>query len=108
MRDSNFEILREADFIEETVIKVPSSTWWVNSERRIIFESGAVRDADSLWLTHCIREDVRDGKCVFYFALGSKHGEVVCDKILEQFKLLNLQAEIRPVDPAQVNGRKVA
>ena len=107
MRNSNFETLRDADFIEETVLAVPSSPWWVNPESRIIFESEAVRDADSLWLTHCVREDVREGKCIFYFAIGSPHGEVVCDKILEQFKLLNLRAEISNFAVPDQQGQNV-
>jgi hypothetical protein len=108
MRSDNFGTLRNAGFTEENAAVVPFSVWWVNTESRIIFEFGAVRDADGLWLTHGVREDVRAGKCIFYFAPGTPYGEAVCDKILEQFKLLNLRAEIRPIESALVNGRKVA
>jgi hypothetical protein len=108
MRTDNFGTLRNSGFTEENVLIVPFPVWWVNTETRIFFEFTAVGDADGLWLTHCVREDVRAGKCVFYFALGKPYGETVCDKVLEQFKLLNLCAEIRPIEPALVNGRKAA
>jgi hypothetical protein len=80
----------------------------VNQQSRIFFEFAAARDADGVWLSKCIREDVRDGLGVFYFALGSQYDVIVCDKILEQFRLLNLRAEIRSVLPALINGRMVA
>jgi hypothetical protein len=108
MRTDNFGTLRNSGFTEQNVLIVSFPVWWVNPESRIFFEFGAVTDSDGLWLTHCVRENVVPGKCVFYFALGNPYGEAVCDKILEQFKLLNLRAEIRPIEPALVNGRLVA
>jgi hypothetical protein len=108
MRIDNFSALRRAGFTEENVAVVPSSVWWVNQQSRIFFEFAAARDADGVWLAECIREDVRDGVGVFYFALGSQYDVIVCDKILEQFRLLNLRAEIRSVLPALINGRMVA
>jgi hypothetical protein len=78
---TNFELLENAGFEEFQSTEIPT-LWWINVGSRMAFNFEGVRDADFRWLDDLIRQQVKSGNFLFYFAYGTTMDGDLCALIL--------------------------